>query len=275
MGGGGGKETVTKNEIPDWAVPYAGGLLNVSWANANQPYKDRIAPFSQDQNTAFSMIRDRATQGSPLMTGSNQMLTDTVNGKYLDPTSNPAWAPTMDRIRDEYQRGIAPQTAAAFANAGAGPLGESSAYLETMGANNRAFGDTLAQAGGELYNAERLNQMRAAMFAPQYAQAEYQDAQALAGIGDVQQDYQQDLLSDLYNYPRESTDYFANTLGRAIGGAGSTTGPNPYQRNRAASGIGGALGGAGLGYMIGSGASIGGPYGAAIGAGVGLLGGLL
>lgn len=275
MGGGNSKTQTTSNDLPGWAMPYATQGLERANALSNQPFTNRIAPFNQDQMNAFGMVRDRAMNGSPLMTGSNQMLTDTVNGIYLDPTKNPAWSSTMSRLRDEYQRGIAPQTAAAFANAGAGPLGESSAYQETMGANNRAFGDTLAQAAGDLYNTERTRQLQAAMFAPQYAQSQYQDAMALAGIGDTQQNYSQDLLSDQFNYPRENLDYLMNAIGRATGGSGTTTGPNPYQRNRAASGIGGGLAGAGMGYMIGAGTSLGGPYGAAVGAGLGLLGGLL
>ena len=74
--------------------------------------------------------------------------------------------------------------------------------------------------------------------------------------------------------PDQRINQFISQLGGVPGGNQTTT--QPIFRNRALTGLGGALGGGSLGFNIGSGiGSIGGPLGGGIGAGLGGLLGLL
>jgi hypothetical protein len=263
--------TTQTNEGPRWAVPYQQDLLNKSSAIANQPYTSRVAGFNQDQNSAMDQIR--AAANDPFTQGYNQDVGNTLRGyaagNSLDITQAPGFQNALDRVQQAYSTGIAPQTAAAFANAGAGPLGESSAYRETMGYNNRGFADSLQKLIGDQYNTQQGFQMQAASALPQYMQAQGIMPGMLNQIGAQQQGLEQARLEDIYNYPREQMDFYGNNLSRAIGGSGSTTGPNPARGSKAAGALGGAATGAGLGFMMG------GPTGALIGGGVGALGGAL
>ena len=76
---------------------------------------------------------------------------------------------------------------------------------------------------------------------------------------------------DRQNWGVQGLDIIGNAISRTMGAGGTTTSkaPNPNQRNRTASALGGVLSGAAMG------ASAGGIPGAVIGGGLGLIGGLL
>jgi hypothetical protein len=128
------------------------------------------------------------------------------------------------------------------------------------------------------YNAERTNQLRTQGFAPQMAEADYRDAQAMLGVGDIAREYQQSKLNEQYGswqaaqqWPYQQMDVLANAI-RTTMGAGSTTtssAPNANQTNRMANAIAG--GAAGYGLMDAMGMSS--PWmGGLIGGGLGLWG---
>ncbi|OFV50040.1 hypothetical protein [Oligella sp. HMSC09E12] len=131
------------------------------------------------------------------------------------------------------------------------------------------------------YQAERQRQLQAAQLIPGMSQAGYQNAQALLGIGDAQQGMTQDHLNQAYadwlerqNWDQRGLDIMGSAIGQTMGAGGTTssTGPNPHQRNRTASALGGALSGAAMGAKMGGVAGI---PGSLIGGGLGLIGGLL
>ncbi len=131
------------------------------------------------------------------------------------------------------------------------------------------------------WNNERQRQLQASQLIPSLTQGGYQNAQALLGIGDSIQGMNQDILNQRYsdwlekqNWDQRGLDIMGNAIGRTMGAGGTTssTAPNPNQRNRTASALGGALGGAAMGSQMGSVAGI---PGALIGGGLGLVGGLL
>jgi hypothetical protein len=105
------------------------------------------------------------------------------------------------------------------------------------------------------YNAERTNQLRTQGFAPQMAESDYRDAQAMLGVGDIAREYTQSKLNEQYgqwqaaqNWPYQQLDVIANAIRTTMGGGSTTTtsAPNAYQSNRMASAIGGGLAGYGL-----------------------------
>ena len=113
--------------------------------------------------------------------------------------------------------------------------------------------------------------MQAAALAPQMAQADYADAERLAGVGAAEEDYRQMKLEDEINrfnfMQNEPWDRLGRYSAFVQGGNWGGTTTQPVYRNRAAGAMGGALGGAALGSMFGG-------YGAPIGAGIGGLLGL-
>ena len=272
----GGEKTIEqRSEPPAWAQPGGNEILDRARILSRTPYSSRVAGFNQDQTMAMDQIR--STANDPFTQGYNQDVGNTLRGyaagNSLDITKAPGFQNALDRVQQAYSTGIAPQTAAAFYNGGAGPAGSDSAYQETMGYNNRGFADSLQKLIGDQYNTQQGLQLQAASALPQYMQAQYIGPNMLNQIGQQQQQLSQAQLSDAYDYPREQLDFLSNQYGKAIGGAGASYSPNPARGSAAAGALGGALGGAGLGYMIGQGASIGGPYGALLGAGIGALGG--
>ena len=92
----------------------------------------------------------------------------------------------------------------------------------------------LSEAGlgraADIYGQERGRMMQANLFAPQMAEADYRDAQALLGVGDVRREYSQDLLNQQYQdflaqqqWPYMQNDYLTNTINRLQGGFGTST----------------------------------------------------
>jgi hypothetical protein len=266
--------TTTVNEGPAWARGYQYDLMSKTIDVADNPYTSRVAGFSNDQTSAMDQIR--AAANDPGMAAYNQSVGNNLRqyaaGDYLDVTKAPGFQNALDRVQQAYSTGIAPQTAAAFYNGGAGPAGENSAYRETMGYNNRGFADSLQKLIGDQYNTQQGFQMNAMSALPQYMQAQGIMPNMLNQIGQQQQGLEQARLEDIYNYPREQLDFYGNNLSRAIGGSGMTTAPNPNRGSKGAGILGGAMAGAGIGAMVGGPAA---PMTALYGAGIGALGGAL
>jgi hypothetical protein len=132
------------------------------------------------------------------------------------------------------------------------------------------------------YNTERDNQMKGMMFAPQLAEADYQDIAALSEVGTARENYGQDQINsemDRYNYTANrdalGLQNYLNLVSGNYGsqGSSSASGSVSGAKSNPLGGIlGGALSGAGLGSMLGSGTSLGSGYGSLLG---GIGGGLL
>lgn len=310
-GGGGGSTTqTTKVELPGYVQPYAERLMDWSYNLSQTPmpvYGGQLtAGLNQDQLTAMNAIRSRALNGSADINAARQGLTSTLQGQYMrgaernpyagdNPYLDQAIQKTQGDIARNYAAGTGAQTLAQFRNSGA--FG-GSAMQETQDMQNRALGDTLANASSgmrmqdydiqrqiaaqdlqrddALWNSERQRQMQAMGLAPSLANTDYQNYQALLGVGDIQREYSQSQLNDALtrwqqqvSQPYQQMEILANGITGATGGgiARNQVGPNPNQVNRTAGALGGAASGAAMGSMFG-------PWGAAIGGGVGLLGGL-
>ena len=104
--------------------------------------------------------------------------------------------------------------------------------------------------------------MRGAAMAPQYAQQDYADAQALIGVGDAYRNDQQNKLNqqladwtEAQQDPYKKLDTLASTIATASGGYAnsSSSAPNPYPATPMASMIGGGLLGNAVGSQYGAG----------------------
>ncbi|MBY4946997.1 hypothetical protein K6V92_10240 [Cupriavidus respiraculi] len=303
-----GQQT-TRVELPGYVAPYASQLMErahgLSWEDVPQYGGQRTAGLNSDHYAALDAIRNRALNGSADINAARGNLAATMQGQYFKPAevnpyagANPyldqAIQKTQGDIAKSYATGTGAQTMAQFRNAGA--FG-GSAMMEQQDMQNRALGDSLSNAsssmrmqdygnqqqlaesraarGDQLWNAERQRQIQGMMFAPQLANTDYQNYQALLGAGDITREAQQSALNDDYarwqdwvNAPYQQLETLSNAIMGATGGgvARNTVSPG-VQTNRTAGAIGGALSGAGMGSMFG-------PWGTAIGGGLGLLGGL-
>lgn len=287
--GGGSPSNVTQTtqvKLPSWAEPYAKtGLANVSELS-QQPYTpypyQTIAGMTPEHEAALQGITSRALAGSPVMGQAQGTLYDTLGGSYLYPGSNPYLSATYDRAAQDmirnWQQGTAPQINAMANRAGA--FGGSAQNL-LMGEATRGLGENLSNLATDLfsknYEAERQKQMQAMFFAPQMAQADYQDMQALLGVGDVRQQYEQSLLNDLQQrwtqqlqWPYTQEQFMASLFPAFVGGQGTTTssGTNPYAVSPASKIMGGAMSGIGTGLLASSVLGLSNPISALIGAGM-------
>ncbi|SPA24583.1 conserved hypothetical protein [Cupriavidus taiwanensis] len=280
-------------DLSNQEVPQYGGQLT--------------AGLNGDHQAAIDAIRQRATAGSPLVNAARGSLTNIASGNagyqsaanpymgdnpYLDASINK----TLGDMATNYATGTGAQTMAQFRNAGA--FG-GSAQAETQALQNKTLADAMANASNSARMANyqqsaqlaenalnrdasnywqgQANQLNAAQLAPMLASQDYRDAQALLGIGDIQRENDQSQLNDAYtrwqnmvNAPYQQLETLSNGIMGATGGgmARNTTAANPYQPNRTAGAIGGAMSGAALGSMVMPG------IGTAVGAGLGLLGGM-
>lgn len=276
---------------------------------------DHYAALDAIRNRALNGSADiNAARGNLAATMQGQYFKPTEVNPYLgaqnayagpNPYIDQAIQKTQGDIAKSYAAGTGAQTMAQFRNSGA--FG-GSAMMETQDLQNRALSDALSNASSQMrmqdygmqqqisaqdlarnsqlaesqfgradqnYNAERQRQIQGMMFAPQLANTDYQNYQALLGAGDITREAQQAGLNDDYarwqdwvNRPYQQLETLSNAIMGATGGgvARNTVSPG-VQTNRTAGAIGGALSGAGMGSMFG-------PWGTAIGGGLGLLGGL-
>lgn len=261
-GGSSNQTTTTQVKLPDWANPTAIDILKQGREAygakggklVGTPYEsfgNRITGFTPDQIAAMNMIRNRAKNGSLTMNSANASLQDTLSGKFLNADSNP------------YLKGAVESGLSAAQSTLGNMLGGASGATTNSGVQQyiaKQLGDVATNQYAQNYNNERQRQMQAMMFAPTMANADYQDANALMGVGDAYRTYNQDLLNQDYEdfYNRQNWDWdqlskLGTVLGQATGGASSTnaTGPNPYKANPLAGGIGGAAAGYGLAATLG------------------------
>lgn len=263
--------TISKTEPPAFVQPWSESLMQRGAALSETPYQaytgQKLADISPETMYGLEATANRAIQGSPLMTATQANQLATVQGDYMSPESNPYLQANVQRAMGDVQSRINSQ----FGGTNFG----TTAHQETLA---RALGDQANQLYGANYANERTNQMRAAMFAPQLAQADYADASALLGVGDAYRALQQEQLNqaladwtEMQQDPYKKLDTLASTIATASGGyqGSSSSAPNPYQTSPVAGMIGGGMGGYALGNMAGPQY---GPYGAMGGA---LLGGLL
>jgi hypothetical protein len=244
--GGGEKQTTTsKNEPWSGAQPYITDYLKKSQTQSNTPFSfnsgDQIAPFSPEQQYGLGMTTQRAINGSPVMNAAQGNAYNTLQGNFMSPDSNPWLKQNVDTAMGDVQGRINSQ----FNNNNFG----GTAHQENM---TRDLGKVSGQMYGANYDQERSRQMSAMGLAPQMAESDYRDAQALLGVGDARQQLSQrylDQANGLFNqnqaYPQQQLDAYGRAVGVGVGAGGTSTqtSPNPNQRS-------------GIADLIGTGVSI-------------------
>ena len=259
--------TTTSAEPSEFVRPYlsqafdqAQNMFESSVPNyyPNQTYAD----FSPETETALQLATARATGGNPLLGSSQNEINNILQGNYLSPTSNPYLQGLYNQMAGDVTAGVQSQ----FSKAGR--LGSA--------ANQRVLADELGELANKVYapnyQMERQNMMAATQLAPQLAQADYQDIQALAGVGQQREGQEMAQIQDSINrfdFENQKPYYKLREYLGSIGSpyAQTVSQTQPVFRNTGA----GLLGGAMAGSQIASGIQGMNPMYGAIGGG--LLGG--
>lgn len=201
----------TVQDVPDWLKPYFTGNL-----------------------AGGASLRDSLTSGvNPLYGMSDEELSKTISGDYLNPESNPYLAKTADVISGKIGRAVDSR----FESAGRYGSGAHQDVLATD------IGNALDSLYGANYSAERGRQLATATGVPSF----------LSGEASAK-------FAPYLNFQR------------LIPGLTSSTTSEPYFRNKGAGILGGALAGSQLGGMFGGFGGLGGLGGLFGGGGAGAVG---
>jgi hypothetical protein len=165
--------------------PYLKDLMSQAQQLTSVPMQyypgQTIAGFTDAQTQAQQEALTRANAGSPLLSGAQQGVQDTMSGKYLNPDSNPYLNYYTDRA---FQKAL-PQfdnTAVAAGRYGSDAWGVG---------KGTTMADITGNIYGGAYNAERANQMAAYGMAPGLAAQDYADIAQKAAVGQEQQSMNQ------------------------------------------------------------------------------------
>jgi hypothetical protein len=272
-----------------------------------------VVPFSSQTEQALGGMEDRALEGSAVNNAAQNYATNTLSGSpssqfgmgqnpYASSAnpygsaSNPHLDATFNKAADSVQNRLESQFAGAGRNVAASrpantdQLNDLATQLyggayESERNRGLSYGQQQLGIGAQGYESERdrmaqdLDRQRSLQFgvaglAPQLANQDYVDLQALQGVGGQVEDLTGRLMEDQaarwdfsQNAPQTNLDnYLARVTGAYPGQTAAQT--TPTYRNRTAGAAGGAMAGAQLGSQIYPG------WGTAIGAVAGgLLGG--
>lgn len=200
-GGGGGSKSETTTQLDPTVRPYvAHGLsearkLYESDSPSYYPNQTFVSPSEQTES-ALQAIQNRALAGSPLLTQAQSQLSNTIQGGNLgmNPHFANMLASTAGVARQQFHDAMQDINSRASASGryGSGAFGTlQDRALQNF--NKELLGKASELAYGD-YNRERQFQEQAIMNAPQMAQADYADMQALMDVGQATEAYKQKAL---------------------------------------------------------------------------------
>jgi hypothetical protein len=291
MGGSSGQTPVTQQTVQTkdpWsaAQPHLTGIMGQAATmygagTGYQPYTGNTTanPFNQYSNQAVSDITGIANAepyGSAALQGARDYMSTLVGNQGLsDPLKN--IASTLSTQQNPYLQGVINQQMDKVNSAmsGAGRYGSGAHDAGIAQAISGTLAQDYLQRQGmatDIYNQGLQRAGQASQLIPSLDQARFGNANAMLGLGSMQQGYDQALLDQqlkLWNaqqaYPWEQLSRYA-ALAQGAGGLGGqqvTTSPGATQPSQLQRILGGATAGAGIGTAIFPG----------IGTGVGALGG--
>lgn len=255
------------NEPPAYLKPYLERYLSRMEGHSKADPNQTFVPWNQEQEDAYSMIANRAYEGSPEYYAGSDQLVDTQEGRYFTESEmNPYMdnryldqviGDTANDMADAYRKGTAVQT---DASAIMGRTYGNSAYNEIVQDNQKTFADSLGKMAGQLrygnfndqrnlydnyinrndnlWNAERGRQTGTLGNIPGMINAGYEDANYLSQAGAGRRNYEVDRS-------REG-ERLTGLLGTAISNGGMSGGtttvdrekPNPWAQGLGLLGMG-------------------------------------
>lgn len=228
------QQSKSSNEPPEFIQPYLksaiGDLSNLYTGNPTAPdyYPgSTVAPQSGETQQAIDMMAARGAGGSPVTAAAQGNVTDTLNGRYLDPTSNPEFKTALEAAlrpqTEQFMGTVIPGITSAFEGSGrTGSGAHQEAVDRATTSFNRTQADASAKAGADYFTSARAQQLQAAGMAPQLAATDYADLAALGEAGaakDTRAQSQTDADIARYNYGNNAQwDYIGRYLNMLNGG---------------------------------------------------------
>lgn len=246
--------------LPPWYYGYMQSALQRGQNLASTPFQAYggqpavgLNPYLQQ---AMGLTAQRAQAGNPLQRQAEQVIGDTMGGKFLQGN------PYLDTMAAQTRQGVMSDVNKLF---GANAWGGS--------AQQELLAKGMSQAENAMryndYANERANQLRAANFAPNLAASGYLDANMLNQAGTQLQGLNYNEFLRGQQWPFQANQAFINALGLNPGSTVSQQTPDP---SRMSGILGGGLGGAALGQMAApwlKDYGISEAWGPAVGAGIG------
>lgn len=171
------------------------------------PFGSTLVPFSPETEQSLTQRTNLANAGSPVVAANTQNITDTLSGKYLDPSTNPWLAEIVKRSGYDAENRIHTQ----YESGGRGGLGSG----VWQGALADALTGNSAQLYGQNYSNERQRMMGASALAPQADAIRYNDANVLGDVGAQREDLTARTIADRYQQwaaPMENLQNFIMNL---------------------------------------------------------------
>lgn len=214
-----------------------------------------VAQYSPALQSAIDQITKNIASPAPFITDAQTNLDKTINGDYLDPSTNPYSAGMAKLIADRTQGEY---------NSTFGASGRSHGGLAAL-LSGQGVGDALNNFYGNIYNTERGNQQQATLAEPAFNSDQYTGINELfpavsntaslplniagsyaSGTGNLIQPYATSTTTQKQGFGLQQA------IGLAAAIAGAATG-NPMAMSAGLNMAGGSGGGGGLAPMIGGG----------------------
>ena len=241
--------TTTSAEPSEFVRPYvteafdqAQNLFQSSTPNyfPAQTYTD----FAPETTAALNLASARALS-NPLLASSQGEINKILQGQYLSPTSNPYLQNLYNQMAGDVTSGVQSQ----FSKAGRLGSAANQAVLA------QELGDLATKVYAPNYQQERANMMAATQLAPSLAAADYQDIQALGGVGQTKEAMEMAQIQDAmarFDFEQQKPYYKLREYLASIGASvpQTTAETRPVFRNTGAGLLGGAMQGAELAGLI-------------------------
>lgn len=274
------------NEVKTGLASYIEPYVKTGLAGASQLYQSggpefypdaTYTPFANQTELGLQMLEQQGTPSQTTNLGT--LLDDTIQGNFLDPTSNPYLTDTYNQaageITDTFTNQVLPALSAQFGSAGG-----SGSQIQGQIATNAAgkLADSLAKLQTNLYGQnfqqERARQMQAGQMLPMYSQLARQPIMDQLQVGSAVEGKAREILSDeinRFNYYQTRPEINLQNYLRNISGS------FPTQQSIPTSGLATTLGSAAtLGSLFNSfQGDDAGPGAGYLGTGIGALLGLL
>lgn len=209
---------------------YKSGALSPAYYSGST-----VAGPSSDTQDYYSAVRSIANGGQPsaLQQAAVAQQLGTINGNQLYAESNPYLKSAMNAANsstiEQFRDSTAPTLMGTFSGAGRLSSGASgNAYAKAAGQLSDSLANSNATMAYNNYNDAANRQQAASQYAPTLAAGDYANANQLATVGALQDNYQQNVIDadvDRYNYnanlPQLSLQNYINLLNGTAGSVGT------------------------------------------------------
>jgi hypothetical protein len=247
-------------------APWSGqqDYLTTGWDRAgtdvlNKPDEyypnDTVVPMHGATTQGLGLQEQRALAGSPAVQAAQGQVADTASGDYLT-AGNPYMTAAIQGITEpmtqQFQEDIIPGIQSGFSGGGRYGSGLQARQQERAGeAAMNEIGKVGTNMGLQIYGDERGRQLQAASLAPQMAQQDYTDIQALKGVGsEYEAQAGAELQGDInrFNFDQQAPKSALAQYMALVGGGGysDSTSSTPIYRNKTNDLLGGAATTAGI-----------------------------